>query len=131
MKIKEHIEFWLESALEDLSVADNLFNCGNYNWCLFIGHLVLEKALKANYIQENDNKVPPKIHDLLKLASKSNIDLDDSQFEFYELVNRFCIAARYIEYKQEISKVATEETTKEILQRIKKEFEWLKSQIKY
>ncbi|MFH1051988.1 MAG: HEPN domain-containing protein [bacterium] len=131
MEIQEHIKFWIESADDDLKVADNLYNSGNYNWCLFVGHLVLEKAFKANYIQTNGNKVPPKIHDLLKLAIKSNIALNDHQFNFFELVNRFCIAGRYIEYKQEITKFATKEKAFEILESIKKEFEWLKSLIKY
>lgn len=131
MNIQEHIKFWIDSANDDLVVASNLFNCGNYSWCLFVGHLVLEKGLKANYTQANENAVPPKIHDLIKLASKSKIHLDDSQSKFFELVNRYCIAARYVEYKNEISKVATKENTEATLNRIKKEFEWLKSLIKY
>jgi HEPN domain-containing protein len=130
MTIEEHIAFWLDSADEDLLVADNLFICGNYSWCLFIGHLVLEKALKANYVKVNSNKVPPKIHDLIKLASKSNIELNKEQSIFFELVNRYCIAARYIEYKNELLKVATKEITAETLNHIKKEFTWLKSLIK-
>jgi HEPN domain-containing protein len=47
MKIDEHIKYWLNSADHDLDTAESLFSTGKYDWCLFLGHLVLEKGLKA------------------------------------------------------------------------------------
>ena len=37
------IEYWVDSAVHDLDVAETLFKSGKYDWCLFIAHLVLEK----------------------------------------------------------------------------------------
>ncbi|OGV22888.1 MAG: hypothetical protein A2475_10420 [Ignavibacteria bacterium RIFOXYC2_FULL_35_21] len=57
MKIEEHINYWIDAAESDLQVAERLFIMGDYNWCLYIGHLVLEKILKAHFV--NDNKKTP------------------------------------------------------------------------
>lgn len=47
MKQEEHIKYWLKSAEHDLESAETLFENRRYDWCLFLGHLVLEKVLKA------------------------------------------------------------------------------------
>lgn len=52
MDIKQTITYWLESAAHDLKVAETLFKNEQYDWCLFIGHLVLEKVLKGFYIRD-------------------------------------------------------------------------------
>jgi len=58
MKIDEHIKYWLDSAAHDLDVAESLFESGKYDWCLFIGHLVLEKVLKALLVYKTNNRHP-------------------------------------------------------------------------
>jgi HEPN domain-containing protein len=60
MELNDHIRFWLNSAEHDLDTANSLFSNGKYDWCLFLGHLVLEKALKAVYVKDNKNRLPPK-----------------------------------------------------------------------
>ena len=72
MQKDEHIEYWLKSAAHDMDVANTLFENKKYDWCLFIGHLVLEKVLKAHYVK-NYNKLPPKIHNLVRLTEISGI----------------------------------------------------------
>ena len=73
MNIHEHIKYWIDSADDDLISAESNLRTKRYNWCLFIGHLVLEKTLKALYVQVNNNSVPPKTHNLLKLAELSKL----------------------------------------------------------
>ncbi len=43
MTIQEHIEYWTDSADNDLKAADALFESRNYSWTLFIGHLIFGK----------------------------------------------------------------------------------------
>jgi HEPN domain-containing protein len=50
MDVQEHVDYWLESAKNDLGAAEQLFLSAKYDWCLFIGHLVLEKTLKAYFV---------------------------------------------------------------------------------
>jgi HEPN domain-containing protein len=130
MNQDEHIKYWLNSAEDDLESAFVIFDSKNYHWSLFIGHLSLEKLLKAIYVQTTNNKVPPRIHNLLKLAEISNINLNQEQKEFFTDVNRFNVEARYPEFKDELRKIATEEFTIKYLNKIKEHFQWLKSLIK-
>jgi len=87
MNKKQHINFWRESAQHDLESAKSMFDSARYDWCLFVGHSVLEKILKAIFVDRNDNKMPPKIHNLVRLAELGNVVLDDKQ-RFY-LIHHF------------------------------------------
>jgi HEPN domain-containing protein len=51
MTKSDYIEFWKISAEKDWVVAENLFSKSNYPQALFFGHLVLEKILKAHWIE--------------------------------------------------------------------------------
>ena len=129
MKERDHIEYWIKSAESDLRAADALFESAKYDWCLFIGHLVLEKALKAIFVFKNDNKNPPRIHNLVKLAELSFLDLSDEENLFLDEVNDFNIATRYPDYKQEFYKMCTKEYAGSYFVRVKEFFEWLKSRL--
>jgi len=129
MTFIEQIDYWLEGAEHDLDVAERLFNSGDYDWCLFIGHLVLEKILKSYYCKINQS-TPPKIHDLNKLATLSKLDLNLEKKEFFHRVNDFNLEARYPEYKLHFYKVATKEFATNNFTQLKKEFLWIKSLIK-
>src|SRR6056297_1668424 len=103
MKIEEHIKYWLEGASHDLEAAESLFEAGKYDWCLFLGHLVLEKALKAHFVIINE-KMPSKIHNLVKLAALSKVELSETKKLFFDEVNDFHLEARYPDYKNEFYK---------------------------
>ncbi len=130
MKIDEHIKYWLNSADHDLDTAESLFKAGKFDWCLFLGHLVLEKALKAFYVKDNENRMPPKTHNLVKLAGKTTIPLNDEVKLFLDEVNDFNLEVRYPEYRQEFYKSCTKEFTKEYFDKIKENYKWIKSLLK-
>lgn len=81
MNTEEEIQYWINIAEQDIPVAQSLFDNGHYVYCLFIGHLILEKILKAHYVKDN-KKTPPKTHNLVYLAKNSKLELTDNQFEF-------------------------------------------------
>lgn len=64
---KTIIKYWLELAENDLKVMKSLFDLKHYPYSLFVGHLAIEKILKAYYVFQK-NKHPPFIHDLTRLA---------------------------------------------------------------
>ncbi|NQS99199.1 MAG: HEPN domain-containing protein [candidate division Zixibacteria bacterium] len=130
MTKNEHIAYWLQSAKHDLDTAESLFKSSKYDWCLFIGHLVLEKVLKAIFVDKNDNKNPPKIHNLVKLAELSFLELTEDQKVFLDEVNDFNIESRYPDYKFEFHKSCTKKYTDQYFKRIKEFYKWLKSQLK-
>jgi len=130
MTIDEHIKFWTDGAKKDLDTAFDVFNIHHFDWAFFIGHLALEKVLKAIYNQNTEKITPPKIHNLRKLAELSKLELNMEQLVFLDKVLLFHIEARYTVEKNELFKIATKEFTIENLDKIKETFSWLMSLIK-
>jgi HEPN domain-containing protein len=49
------VTYWVESAEKDFKTMNDLFQTKNYSWSLFMGHLVIEKLLKALYVKQKRN----------------------------------------------------------------------------
>ena len=130
MTKEEHVNYWCQSAHHDLESAEIIFDSGRYDWCLFVGHLALEKILKAIFVDRNDNKMPPTIHNLVRLAELSNIEIDDEQKLLLDKINDFNIQTRYPDYKLEFYKRCDAEYTNEYLGKIKEFYTWLNFLIK-
>lgn len=126
----EHINYWVESAEHDLETSETLFHAKKYDWALFIGHLVIEKLLKAIFVKNNENKIPPKLHNLVRLAELSHIEIDDNKKILLDKINDFNLEVRYPEYKNELYKTCTKEFAEENIRYIKELYQWLKSLIK-
>lgn len=124
MTREEIVEYWLESAEQDYQTMLHLYECKDYHWSLFMGHLVLEKTLKALYVNFKDAEVP-RIHDLLRLSQKIDLILNDKQKDALDLVTSFNIAARYPDYKQSFYKKCTPDFTRANIKAIKELREWL------
>jgi len=130
MTKEEHIKYWRESAQHDLESAETIFNSGRYDWCLFVGHLALEKILKALFVDRNDNNIPPKTHNLVRLAELSKMELNEEQKFFLDKINDFNIQTRYPDYKLEFYKRCDVVYAQEQLNKIKEFYSWFSSQQK-
>ena len=126
--MSKQVAYWINSANHDLDVAETLFKSGKYDWCLYIAHLVLEKTLKAFYVK-NVGKLPPRIHDLVRLANMAKIEFDEETLEFLDATNTFNISTRYPDEKLRFYKICTHEFTKENFQRIKEIYKCLLKKI--
>ena len=126
----ELMEYWIESSDDDYGVMKDLYNSKRYSWCLFVGHLVLEKLIKAIYAKNNPaNPYAAKKHDLLYLADKSNIELDDDKKIKLDLITTFNMNARYEDYKKDFYNKCTKEYTDNQLIVIEEVRTWLKTQL--
>ncbi|MBI5403842.1 MAG: HEPN domain-containing protein [Ignavibacteriae bacterium] len=128
MTIQEQVDYWIDLAEQDLPVADSLFKNGHFMWCLYIGHLILEKALKARYVKDNE-LTPPKVHDRLKLAKSTKLKLTKENEEFLNRVTDFNIEARYTDYKSNFYKLCTKDFTETNFAKIKETYEWIKKEL--
>lgn len=128
MSREEIITYWLNSSDEDYNVMNSLFEKEHYMWTLFIGHLVLEKLLKA-YYAKNVNIEVPYTHDLVKIADLANFVLTEEQSDFLDEVTTFNIKTRYPDYKDRFKKKVTREFTEAYLVKIKEVRLWLKDMI--
>ena len=57
------------------------------------------KAIKAIFVLSNNNDTPPKIHNLVRLAQLSRLELTDEQIDLLDRINDFNLEARYPDYK--------------------------------
>ncbi|MCD6116574.1 HEPN domain-containing protein [bacterium] len=130
MNKKNHINYWRESSRHDLESAKSMFDSARYDWCLFAGHLVLEKILKAVFVDRNDNQIPPKIHNLVRLSELCKIELSDNQKFYLDKINDFNIATRYPDYKLEFYKRCDKKYTEEYFGKIKEFYKWFNSLLK-
>lgn len=129
MKKEEIVDYWLNSSDIDFNAMESLFKNGHYLWTLFVGHLVLEKLLKAYYVKHRGIEIPY-THDLLSIAKKANLIVTDEQADFLDEVTTFNIKARYPDYKNRFYKRATEEFARVHTTRIKEFRLWLLKEIK-
>ena len=106
-KLTKH---WINTSDNDYETMCDLFKSKRFSWALFIGHIVIEKLLKAYFIKINKTH-PPFIHNLLRLAEKSHLDLNTEQKTTLATLTTFNINARYDDYKQNFYKKCTEEYT--------------------
>ena len=124
MNKKESIRYWLESAKEDWKVARHLFEKRDYSYSLFLGHLTIEKILKAIYV-DRLNEIPPYTHRLVSLAEKASVNLKDEQLELLETITDFNLEARYPDEKFSFKKKCTKGFTKKYLKQIDRLRKWL------
>lgn len=122
------IQYWIYSSDEDYETMMTLFENKRYSWSMFIGYLMIEKLLKALYVKYN-NEYPPYIHNLLRLAEKCKIDLDEDQNLFFATVTAFNINARYDDYKMSFQKTCTPEFTNFWIEKLKIQRIWIKKLI--
>ncbi|MGB5156746.1 MAG: HEPN domain-containing protein [Desulfobacterales bacterium] len=125
---KELITYWINSSDNDFKAMIYLFEKGDHTWSLFIGHLVLEKLIKAFYIK-NTSELPPLIHDLVRLSEKGRLLLDDEQKDNLDTVSAFNLKARYDDYKMEFHKKCTREFTYKWIATIKEFRKWIKEKL--
>ncbi len=130
MTKEEHVKYWQESAQHDLESAESMFEAQKYDWCLFISHLVLEKILKAIFVDKNDSNIPPKTHNLVRLAELSQILLSKEQKFSLDKITDFNIQTRYPDYKLAFYKRCTEGYTNKYFCEIKEFHKWFNSQLK-
>jgi len=123
------ILYWLESSDEDFKTMNVLYDSKRYTWSLFIGHLMIEKLLKAYFVQ-NKEEYPPYIHNLIRLAELSELPITENQKIDLATITAFNINARYDDYKKSFQKKCTPEFTSHWIEKLKDLRQWIKKQIK-
>lgn len=95
-------------------------------WSLFIGHLVIEKLLKGLYAKnKKENPYALKSHNLLALAEKCGLELNNEQIKQLQIITQFNISSRYDDYKESFYKKCTNEYTKLQIKNIGEVRKWL------
>jgi HEPN domain-containing protein len=126
--IKRVISYWVDSSGKDYRTMENLIESGDYNWAMFLGHLVIEKLLKAIYVKVH-RKHAVYGHDLLRITSSLDLDVDPIKEEWLDTLTTFNLNARYDNYKQDFYKLCTQEFALEWKSKIEQLRQWLMNQL--
>ena len=128
----DKIKYWIEIAEEDLSVANVLIKANKFLYTGFMCHQSIEKGIKAIIARDcSEGEIPPKIHDLSKLAIHAKIfeTMTFIQQDFIEELNPLNIDARYPEYRQQLMAMLTKDKCEEIIEETEKFLCWIKEQL--
>jgi len=116
--VEKIYQYWLSSSDKDYEVLLNLFQSRHYQWALFLGHIVVEKLLKAYFVKRFGTHAPYS-HDLRLLARKCEIELPDNMALQLDVITSFNINARYDSFKEDFQKRCTPEFSNEWMNNIK------------
>ena len=84
-KIYNH---WINTSDKDYITMTHLYNTKDYHWSLFIGHIVLERLLKA-YVVKKTGDHAPFTHDLTKLARVSGLTFSEEYLDWLDTITTF------------------------------------------
>lgn len=126
--VKKTVQYWFEGAEYDMSVTDAMYRTGKYPYALFIGHLALEKILKAMVVKTTQ-KHAPYTHSLTLLASELRFKIPQKTMKKLARFMEFHFEARYPDEQKKFYQKCTKEFTKEKLQEIREVFAWLKEKL--
>jgi len=126
--VEKTVAYWLEGAEYDMGVAEALFQTEKYPYALFMGHLVLEKTLKAIVVR-NTREHAPITHSLPLLVEKPGIVVHEEVLLRLREFMEFYFQGRYPEDRQAFFRKCTQNYSEMKLNEIKETFEWLKNQL--
>ena len=98
--VEKVYRYWLSSYDNDYEVLLNMFQSRHYNWALFLGHIVLEKLIKAYFVKKNGIHAPFS-HDLRLLVKKCDMNFPDDMALQLDVITSFNINARYNSFKED------------------------------
>ncbi|MEJ2054443.1 MAG: HEPN domain-containing protein [Calditrichaceae bacterium] len=126
--IEKTINHWINSSDRDYKTMIHLFESKDYQWALFIGHLVIERLLKAKIVKDTSHHAPF-IHDLRRLSKVTKLTFEAKHLEWMDIISTFNLNARYDSYKQAFYKKCTEEFTSQWIANIKELRKWIKTKL--
>ncbi|GHT72650.1 hypothetical protein AGMMS50262_01990 [Bacteroidia bacterium] len=69
--IEKIVKHWIDTSDDDFNTMLILYNSKSYHWALFMGHITIERLLKAYYVK-NKGVHAPFTHNLYRLAEYYN-----------------------------------------------------------
>lgn len=119
---------WINTSDKDFNTMIHLYDSKDYHWSLFIGHIVIERLLKACVVKKTQ-KHAPFTHDLTKLAQQTGLEFSEEYLDWLDTISTFNLNARYDSYKEAFYKKCTHDFTTEWIEKIKILQSWIKEKL--
>ncbi len=127
MKSKQ-VENWLKIAKYDLRAAKSAFKENLYLKVVENSHSAIEKLLKG--LIQSSNKQPPKIHNLMILASETILnELKEETKKTLDELNDAYMLTRYPDDFDAVELDLSKDKVQIILKRVERIFKWLEKKI--
>jgi HEPN domain-containing protein len=126
--IDKTISYWFRGAKYDMGVANAMFKTQKYPYALFMGHLAIEKLLKALVVKCTKNHAPFS-HSLPYLAERSGIKIPSPVLLGLREFMEFHFEARYPDATKLFYEKCTKPYTTAKLREMKKVFQWIKTKL--
>ncbi len=117
---------WIAGAEYDLETAKHMLKTKRYIYVVFMCHLSLEKMLKA-HVEMEENKFPPKIHNLVKLAERAKLKIPAAFNNVIVELNEASIPTRYPDDLQRSLNVFTKQFSERVLRETQETLKWLRA----
>ena len=127
-EIEKVYQYWLSSSDNDYDAMTALYRSKKYNWALFLGHIVLEKLVKAYFVKTTGTHAPY-THDLRFLVKKSGMEMPSDMVLCLDVITGFNINARYDSFKEDFYKKCTPEFSAEWVEKITVLRLWIKARL--
>lgn len=128
LDINKIVKHWIDTSDEDFQTMLSLYDTKSYAWSLFLGHISVEKLLKAVYVSKY-HKHAPFLHNLYRLAELNNMDITEEQSDWLDKLTSFNLNARYDDYNREFYLLCTPDFTREWIGKIKILRSWIKQML--
>ena len=122
------VNHWISNSDKDFETMNHLFETKDFHWSLFIGHLVIEKLLKAKIVKETNDHAPFS-HDLRRLSKLTMLKFEEEHLRWLDTITTFNLNARYDNYKQEFYLKCTPEFADVWIRNINELRLWIKERL--
>ena len=128
--MNDKISYWVELSDYDLDTASAMLETKRFLYVGFMCHQSIEKLIKAVLSSQTD-EIPPKVHNLIRLAEKASLldKMSDMHKKTLFLLNPLNIESRYPSYKDTLLKQLTADKCSEIINQTKELAQWIKTQL--
>jgi HEPN domain-containing protein len=131
MNNMDKVNYWVEIAADDLTVAKDLLKINSFLYVGFMCHQTIEKILKAIHVVKFPNDTPPYTHKIIKLAEITRLyeKMSQGQRDFIDTLEPLNIEARYPSVKKDIYSSLNKERCDFIFKQTEGLFQWIKAQL--
>jgi Uncharacterized conserved protein related to C-terminal domain of eukaryotic chaperone, SACSIN len=126
--IENTLNHWISTSDKDFNTMIHLYDSKDFHWSLFIGHIVIERLLKACVVKKTRTHAPF-THDLTKLAHLTGFEFSEEYLDWLDTISTFNLNARYDSYKEAFYKKCTQEFASEWIEKIKILQSWIKEKL--
>lgn len=101
INIEKQVDYWFNSAFDDLESAKVLIANKRFLQGLFFCHLVIEKAIKAIVVKQT-SEIAPRSHNLLYLSELAGLAFSEEEEIFLGILMKYQLQGRYPDYQPTI-----------------------------